>query len=60
MFGTAAEATMSKEDVVLQEVKKQKKKNLSLAIPDEDASLNERICQMKDSVGPQSSRHQGS
>ena len=57
VLGTAA--AMTKEDVVLQEVKKQKKKNLELAIPDEEASLNGRLSQMKDSVGPRSSRHQG-
>ena len=37
--------------------KKRKKKKLSLDIPDENASLEGRITQMVDCVGPLSNRH---
>ena len=41
----------------MMEVKKQKKKKLSMIIPDEDACLTQHLSQMRDCVGPQSSRH---
>ena len=39
------------------DTKMRKKRKLSLEIPDENASLENRINQMVDSVGPLSSRH---